>query len=42
MAQPAPLPRPANLPDPATAGSAVLCGPTLAPRDRRSLGKRPV
>lgn len=39
MAQPAPLPRPANLPDPATAGSAVLCGPTLAPRDRRSLGQ---
>ena len=39
MAQPAPLPRPANLPDPATTGSAVLCGPTLAPRDRRSLGQ---
>ena len=39
MAQPAPLPRPANLPDPATAGSAVPCGPTLAPRDRRSLGQ---
>ncbi|WP_405406350.1 glycosyltransferase [Paracoccus sp. Ld10] len=39
MAQPAPLPLPANLPDPAPTGSPVLRGPTLAPRDRRSLGQ---
>lgn len=42
MAQPSPLPRPANLPDaalPDSIGGAVLRGPTLAPRDQRPLGQ---
>ncbi|MFN3277888.1 MAG: glycosyltransferase [Paracoccus hibiscisoli] len=41
MAQLAPLPRPANLPDLGgrAVGGAVLRGPTLAPRDQRSLGQ---